>query len=76
MRAGVPDGYFVAGGHAGPRGENPFLGAIVEFTMPSGPASGSTFSGSDPDALPNYFALPDGSYAKFNLTWNLRLVRQ
>jgi len=52
------------------------LGAIDGFPMPSGPFSGSTFSGSDPDALPNFIGMPDGSTARFNLTWNLRLVRQ
>jgi hypothetical protein len=39
-------------------------------------ASGSTFSGTDPDAAPMYLFFADGSHARFNLTWNLRLVRR
>jgi len=55
--------------------DDPLLGGIVGFQMSPGPASGSSFSGSNPDALPNDFELPDGSYVKFKLTWDLRLVR-
>lgn len=39
-------------------------------------ASGSTFSGTDPDAAPMYLVFADGTHARFNLTWDLRLVRR
>jgi len=65
----------MSGCHGNSTGDDPVLGGVVGFPMSVGPASGSTFSGSDPDALPNFFGMPDGSAAKFNLTWNLRLVR-
>src|SRR5262249_40421475 len=41
-----------------------------------GTPSGSTFTGSNPDAAPTDVELPDHTYARYNLAWSLRLVQR
>jgi hypothetical protein len=42
----------------------------------TGPASGSTFSGSNNDSGGVDVSLPDGTFAKFRLAWSLRLIQR
>lgn len=58
-------------------GYTSMTGADFGTLVGMGTASRSTFSGSNADAfMGGGLELPDQSFAKFTLSWNLRLVRQ
>jgi len=56
-------------------GTQPHQFQLFQVFDASGPASGSTFAGTAVDAV-NGPMMPDGTNAKLQISWNLRLVRK
>jgi hypothetical protein len=52
------------------------VGLTPEYFGETGSLSGSTFSGTDPDAAPMSWWLSDTEHVRYNVTWDMRLVHQ